>query len=874
MRHRILALLILSVSATLLQAQPRLANWTETAGELGLGYPVPIPVDTPLPFDGFRTYNGLFTRHQDLMNTTDWVHGAEIGMSRAGRTIWAYRLGDDDRETIYGLPEPAMLTNGGIHAREWQSPEVLTGIMELLVDNAGDDYLYDYLLDNANITLIPVLNVDGFMQTQRFPDQSWLGTDPNDIPNDPVPSPRDGRMRRKNMLNVDEVIATQADHLSGVDLNRNNPPFWSFSSPNSSSPNPTSIVHHGASAHSEPETQALAAAALLGPEARLTMYTDVHSFSQVHFWNRTANQRLSANTIKVFNTFTNHHASFPAGKAYLFSTNTNAGIGTGIGSTDEFFSETYLIPAWTLEVEPTNTFTGGQDIFPNNPGCGADYGGFATNCHDGFILPDSQIRRVREQLAETFAGTYYQQAGPPSIAGVKLIDQQTQAVIFEAEWDTVSETERVLYSKQLQPMQLGRNYTFWMAFDKPMRWRSNGAVVPYPGQSGNTLNLNADVQVNGSSLTTITDNARWLNTLETATEAGYFRYRDDAVALDVTLPRNVTNINAVVGTETSTILASTFDMTGTQTDADPSTPAFWANGGWENYEDSNGVDGADAGGTDSSIQFQISSDAQAAPFTVEPGTSAAWYDTATSGQGFVIEILPDNRVVMYWFTYDENGDQAWYIGVGFVRGNRLIFSELIQPTGGKFGPDFDPDSVVRNVVGSASFLYEDCDNGTMVYQIGNRKGRLNLSRLSRVNGPRCGLFLGPPVPAEALQSGSWFDALQSGHGFTLEILAGNQDDALVYWFAYDSQGNQAWFFGTGNFEGEELVFTELFAPRGPKFGPDFNPDDLDLVPWGSARFTLNCLDGRMEFNSVIEEFGSGSHDLTRLSQLAELVCQE
>ena len=102
-----------------------------------------------------------------------------------------------------------------------------------------------------------------------------MGTDPTD----PEESPRDGRMRRKNMLGADEELSTQADHLHGVDLNRNFPPFWN-SSPDRSSDDPASMVHHGGSAKSEPETQALDAAALLGPAEKLSMFTDMHSFSQ------------------------------------------------------------------------------------------------------------------------------------------------------------------------------------------------------------------------------------------------------------------------------------------------------------------------------------------------------------------------------------------------------------------------------------------------------------------------------------------------------------------------------------------------------------------------------------------------------------------
>ncbi|MDX1555276.1 MAG: M14 family zinc carboxypeptidase, partial [Xanthomonadales bacterium] len=195
-------LLVGLLLATSAQAQTaRIVEWVESGPEsdpdtVALGYPVPIPVDTPLPFSGFRTYAGLHMRHQDLVATTPWVHPHQIGTTRGGRAIWAYRLGDADLLTPDGLPEQAMLSNAGIHAREWQSPEVGTGIIELLATSPDDDHLVTYLRDNANIIVIPVLNIDGFQQTQRYPTENWLGTDP-DFPEDYL---RDGRMRRKNML--------------------------------------------------------------------------------------------------------------------------------------------------------------------------------------------------------------------------------------------------------------------------------------------------------------------------------------------------------------------------------------------------------------------------------------------------------------------------------------------------------------------------------------------------------------------------------------------------------------------------------------------------------------------------------------------------
>ena len=71
-----------------------LTEWVETRSPgdtnvIALGYRVPIPVNTPGPFDGFRTYAGLHMRHQDLAASTPYVHPEQIGTTSAGRTIWA-----------------------------------------------------------------------------------------------------------------------------------------------------------------------------------------------------------------------------------------------------------------------------------------------------------------------------------------------------------------------------------------------------------------------------------------------------------------------------------------------------------------------------------------------------------------------------------------------------------------------------------------------------------------------------------------------------------------------------------------------------------------------------------------------------------------
>jgi hypothetical protein len=855
---------VLLLLSTSLLAQARIIEWVESApvadsNRIALGYPVPIPVDTPLPFDGFRSYAGLFTRHQDLMTNSALIDGQVIGQTRAGREIWAYQLGDADLHRQDGHAEAAMLTNGGIHAREWQTPEVVTGIMELLHEQRDDHYLFSYLRDNVNVIVVPVLNVDGFMQTQRYPAHSWLGTDIND----PQYSPRDGRMRRKNMLAADESLDTESDHLQGVDLNRNNAPYWATSN-NDSSPDNRSLIHHGPTAASEPEIQALQAAAQLGPASQLALYTDVHSYSQVHFWVRNSNTRLAQQTAKVLQTFSGHHFGFPAAKWYPFSSIFQTVMNAGIGTTDEYFTHTYQVPSWTLEVEPGNN-------------AGAAYGGLARNGHDGFILPESQIRRVRTQLAESFAVTYYRQAGPPAVAAVRITDALTGAVVFSADWDFAGEGFRSLNTFSAQALRLGRDYQAWIAFDKPMRWRVDGQPTSLPGAPAGSEAITTTLRVNGTVLNAEVSNQRWLDS-PVESPAGYRRYVFDALAFDVRLPADPGNQAAVNGEVTAEWEISAFDMTAHRTDADPGTVAHWKLGAWSGYEDSNGADLTDSGGSDKTIQIPLTSTPAADPFVIEPGTSAIWVDRERNGEGFMLEVLPENRALVYWYTYDTEGQQDWYYAVGEIRGNRILFNELLQVENGQFGPGHDPAAVQNIVVGSASFTWSSCDEGVMDWRLDQqgdyRTGRMNLERLTHLMGLPC--TTGQAVPGAPGQippahfSGTWADPTHASEGFSLEVLSETQ--AVVYWFSYGPDSERRWFYNVGEIQSNRLVFDNLLTTSGPIFGEKNPLSSLQQAPWGEVELELDCLSGTATYSSVEAGFVAGSQSLQRVTVLDELVC--
>jgi hypothetical protein len=124
-------------------------------------------------------------------------------------------------------------------------------------------------------------------------------------------------------------------------------------------------------------------------------------------------------------------------------------------------------------------------------------------------------------------------------------------------------------------------------------------------------------------------------------------------------------------------------------------------------------------------------------FVISPGISGSWFDLSHGGEGFSIEILDDNIPLIYWYTFDGLGNPRWFIGIGTIDGNQMIFDELLVASGGIFGPDFDLDAVELVSVGTATFTFFDCNTGEIVFVVDGVEGRLDLTRLSAISGLVC-----------------------------------------------------------------------------------------------------------------------------------------
>jgi len=242
--------------------------------------------------------------------------------------------------------------------------------------------------------------------------------------------------------------------------------------------------------------------------------------------------------------------------------------------------------------------------------------------------------------------------------------------------------------------------------------------------------------------------------------------------------------------------------------------------------------------------------------------SGLWFDPTHNGEGFVVEVVSEELAVVYWFTYDVEGKQRWFIGLADVSGDELKVSELLMPIGAQFGPDFDPADVEQHAVGSLALSFMS-DSATAQYTVDAVAGSQNLIRLAV---PRS--VAAVPGLADCV-TGSWFDPSHDGEGYIVHLL--DEERAVIMWFSYTPDGQQAWFISDpATIEGDGIT-ASMFSTAGGRFGADFDPDDVVLSDWGELELVLgSCTQGRSDYASLLPEFGSGAlENLVKLTDLLQ-----
>lgn len=199
---------------------------------------------------GYRTYEQLTAdlkrladKYPNLIQLKSIGQSWETTQGRADRQLWTVRItgaGDASKR-------PAVSFTANLHARELAPVEMAMALIEKLAEGYDKDPEVKKLVDTRVIYIAPMLNPDGHHKAEMG--QNW----------------------RKNTHEFKGGV--------GTDLNRNFPFKWG--GPGTSG-DPSSDIHRGPSAASEPETQAIVK--YLGSIPNLKIGMDYHAYSNLIMW--------------------------------------------------------------------------------------------------------------------------------------------------------------------------------------------------------------------------------------------------------------------------------------------------------------------------------------------------------------------------------------------------------------------------------------------------------------------------------------------------------------------------------------------------------------------------------------------------------------
>jgi cysteine-rich repeat protein/predicted outer membrane repeat protein len=122
------------------------------------------------------------------------------------------------------------------------------------------------------------------------------------------------------------------------------------------------------------------------------------------------------------------------------------------------------------------------------------------------------------------------------------------------------------------------------------------------------------------------------------------------------------------------------------------------------------------------------------------GLSGSYYAPSRNGEGIIVEWLTDGQVLVVFFTFDQDGNQLWLLGVGTPNGNSVTMDALYPSAYTRWGRNFSADEVNIDTWGTFTVSWTDCNSVTFDYASsvdGYGSATRQYTRLSSLQGTSC-----------------------------------------------------------------------------------------------------------------------------------------
>jgi hypothetical protein len=279
----------------------------------------------------------------------------------------------------------------------------------------------------------------------------------------------------------------------------------------------------------------------------------------------------------------------------------------------------------------------------------------------------------------------------------------------------------------------------------------------------------------------------------------------------------------------------------------------------------------------------VTNPAATKPDLNQHGLTGSWYEPATSGQGFEVEVFANpsagaGSTFVSWFTYDAviggAERQRWYTAQGpVVTGQPNAALTIYRNTGGNFNA---PPVTTAQVVGTATLSFDTCSSGQIAYAFTDGTGRTGTIPLTRLTqNVTCSTTTPYPTNADFALSGNWFDPATSGQGFTVEVNP-NSGALFAAWYTYLPNGTasgadgQRWYTALGAFTaGMRSMPVTIYETTGGVFDTP-PPPGQNTVPVGTGTMAFqSCSAATFSYNFTGGSSAglSGTINLSRVGPL-------
>ena len=143
-------------------------------------------------------------------------------------------------------------------------------------------------------------------------------------------------------------------------------------------------------------------------------------------------------------------------------------------------------------------------------------------------------------------------------------------------------------------------------------------------------------------------------------------------------------------------------------------------------------------------------------FMVTRHFTGSWAQVEQESQGLNLEVIEQidgsRRSVAYWYTYGADRKTAWYLGIGDLVDDQIIY-ELYDSVDVGFMQGDEPGNDSVQSVGTMTIVFDSCDSGAVTFDTGHEEvgsGSFNIARVSEIMNTHCSGSIADDMHADAM----------------------------------------------------------------------------------------------------------------------------